>query len=305
MLSLKNMAMFVRVYELGSMSAAARDQRCSPAVASSRISELEKHLGVRLFNRTTRSLTPTEHGKIFYDGARGVIDALAEAEAAVIETTQSPRGSIYVAAPLGVGRRLVAPHIPAFKDLYPDIDVRLRLSDRKIDLTGEGLDVALHLGPLPDSDLKVRGIAECERCLLASPDYISRRGIPADGEALVRDEHECLLLRFPGATEFQWPLETPAGVKRFDVSGPFESDDGDVLTEWALTGHGIILKPFFEIAQHIQSGALVRVAEDTPPPSVPLAWLFPHRRFADPKVRLFADYMGRKCREALTAFDPV
>ena len=114
--------MFVRVYELGSMSAAARDQRTSAAVASSRISELEKHLGVRLFNRTTRTLQPTENGRLFYDGALKVLDAIDEAEAAVMDVTQNPRGSLFVAAPLGIGRRFIAPHVPAFKDAYPQID---------------------------------------------------------------------------------------------------------------------------------------------------------------------------------------
>ena len=141
-----NVRMFVRVFELGSMSAAARDQRVSPAVASSRIAELEKHLGVRLFNRTTRKLTPTEHGKVFHDGALKILETIERAEAAVAEITNNPRGSIFVAAPLGVGRRFLAPHIPAFKDIYPDIEVRLRLSARKIDVAAEGLDMAFLLG---------------------------------------------------------------------------------------------------------------------------------------------------------------
>ena len=145
-----NVRMFVRVYDLGSMSAAARDQRTSPAVASARISELEKHLGVRLFNRTTRSLQPTENGRIFYEGARKVLDAIDDAEAAVVDVTQNPRGMIFVSAPLGIGRRFIAPHVPVFKDLYPQIDVRLRLSDRNVDVTVEGLDVAFHLGTLDD-----------------------------------------------------------------------------------------------------------------------------------------------------------
>ena len=133
--------MFVRVFELGSMSSAARDQRTSPAVASARISELEKHLGVRLFSRTTRSLQPTENGRIFYDGAKKVLESIDEAEAAVMDVTQNPCGTIFVSAPLGVGRRFVAPHVPVFKDLYPQLDVRLRLSDRVIDVTAEWLDV--------------------------------------------------------------------------------------------------------------------------------------------------------------------
>lgn len=294
-----NVRMFVRVYELGSMSAAARDQRVSPAVASSRISELEKHLGVRLFNRTTRSLQPTEHGRIFYDGAIRVLDAIGEAEAAVADVTRNPRGSIFVAAPLGIGRRFIAPAVPAFNDLYPEIDVRMRLSDRRIDIAGEGLDVAFVLGELEDSNLRVRVIAECPRILCAAPAYLARRGHPADGDALIADRHDCLLLRFPGAREFQWLLETPAGARRFEVSGPFESDDGDVLTGWALEGRGVVNKPVFEVSEHLRSGALVPVAEATPPLPVHLACLFPHKRLQDPKCRLFIEFMTARCREEL------
>jgi DNA-binding transcriptional LysR family regulator len=291
--------MFVRVYELGSMSAAARDQRTSPAVASSRISELEKHLGVRLFSRTTRSLQPTENGRIFFDGAKKVLDAIDEAEAAVMDVTQNPRGTIFVSAPLGVGRRFIAPHVPVFKDMYPQIDVRLRLSDRVIDVTAEGLDVAFHLGILEDSTLKVRLIADCPRVLCASPDYVARRGMPADGAALVRDRHDCLNLRFPGAKEFQWALQTPDGVRRFEIAGPFESDDGDVLTGWALDGRGIVMKPVFEVADHLRSGALVTVAQATPPVATQLSSLAQHRRLKDPKVKLFTDFMAAHVKDAV------
>ena len=291
--------MFVRVYELSSMSAAARDQRTSPAVASARIAELEKHLGVRLFNRTTRSLQPTENGRIFYEGARRVLEAIDDAEAAVMNVTQHPRGTIFVAAPLGVGRRFIAPHVPAFKDLYPQIDVRLRLSDRGVDVVAEGIDVAFHVGLLDDSTLKVKTIADCPRLVCAAPAYIARRGMPEDGAALVRDRHDCLNLRFPGAKEFQWTLQTPEGPRRFEITGPFESDDGDVLTGWALDGRGIILKPVFEVADHLRAGRLVPVAVATPPLPTQLSSLSQHRRLKDPKIRLFTDYMAHRIKDEL------
>lgn len=294
-----NIRMFLRVYELGSMSAAARDQRTSPAVASSRIAELERHLGVRLFNRTTRALNATEHGRLFYDGAARILDAIEAAEATVMAASQSPRGSLFVAAPLGVGRRFIAPHVPEFKRQYPDIDIRLRLSDRVIDVTGEGLDLAFHLGPLADSDLKIRMIAECPRLLCAAPDYIAARGMPVDGDALLRDKHACLNLRFPGAKEFQWTLQTDSGPKKYEITGPFESDDGDVLTGWALAGAGIILKPLYEVAEHLRSGALVPVAIQTPPLPTQLACLSPSRKYRDPKVQIFTEFMAQRCKETL------
>lgn len=294
-----NLKMFVRVLELGSMSAAARDQRTSPAVASARVAELEKHLGIRLFNRTTRRLQATENGRLFYEGARKVLEAIDDAEAAVMASTLNLRGSIFVAAPLGVGRRFIAPHIPPFKDDYPQIDVRLRLSDRKIDVVGEGLDMAFHMGALEDSTLKLRVVADCPRILCAAPAYIARRGDPKDGDALVGERHDCLNLRFPGAREFQWTLVTEEGPRKFEVTGPFETDDGDVLTTWALDGRGIILKPIFEIAEHLKSGALVPVARATPPLSVQLSCLTQHRRLRDPKIRTFTDFIIARCRTDL------
>lgn len=295
-----NIRTFVRVYELGSMSAAARDQRISAAVASSRISQLEEYLSVRLFHRTTRQLNPTEQGNTFYDGACKILEAIDEAESAVNSITQSPRGLLHVAAPLGVGRRLIAPLVPEFKKEYPMIDLRLRLSDRKLDLTAEGLDVAFFLGVPEDSTLRIKKIAECPRVLCAAPSYLAQRGTPTSPQELTNGTHDCLNLRYPGAPEFQWPLQTEEGIQRFAVKGPFESDDGDVLTNWALDGYGITLKPAFEIAEHLRSGALVPVLPDTPPISIQMALLYTHRRHQDPKTRLLIDFMTPRVQAALT-----
>ncbi len=296
---IKQLKVFVRIYELGNMSAAARDQRVSPAVASSRIAELENHLGVRLFNRTTRSLQATEQGRLFYHGANTVLNAIDAAEATVAEHTKSPKGSIFVAAPLGIGRRFIAPSVPEFKAAYPEIDVRLRLSDRNIDLTEEGLDIAFFLGVPEDSSHRIRSISECTRVLCASPEYLEKRGMPNSGDDLLKAKHDCLALRFPGQREFQWLLNTVDGPKRFAVTGPFESDDGSILTDWALMGYGIINKPIFEVVEHLKTGALVPVALETPPSSVFLGCLYPHKKHQDPKVRLFIDYMVTHCKNVL------
>ncbi|MXU64302.1 LysR family transcriptional regulator [Oceanomicrobium pacificus] len=288
---LDNIRTFVRVYELGSMSAAARDQRISAAVASARIAQLEDHLSVRLFQRTTRMLSPTEAGQIFYRGACGILDRVAEAEAEISAVTQAPSGTLHVAAPLGLGRRLVAPLIPAFKAAYPRVSVRLRLSDRKLDPAAEGLDLVLFLGTPEDSSLRMRKIADCPRLLCAAPRYLAANGTPRSPDDLAGGDHVCLTLRYPGAPEGQWPLQEGGQVRQVPVSGPFESDDGDVLTQWALDGHGIILKPVFEVAHHLDSGALVPVLPDTPPVPIQLACLFSHHRQQDPKSRLFIDHV--------------
>jgi DNA-binding transcriptional LysR family regulator len=298
---LDNLRVFVRVVELGNLSAAGRDQRASPAVASNRIKELERHLGVRLFNRTTRKLTPTEHGRVFYEGAVKIIEAINEAEAAIADLSKKPKGAIRITAPLGIGRRLIASGIPEFHDKYPDIEVRLRLSDHNVDIMSEGVDVAFKLGILEDSNLRMRGIMNCERVICASPDYLEKRGTPLTPDDLIAEHHDCLLLRYPGSKEYFWTLQMPEGTRKLEVSGPYDSDDGDVLTQWALEGRGIINKPLFEVKSHLNDGTLKAILEDTPPASIQLAAIYPHKRFQDPKVRLMIDFMTERCQRLVNA----
>lgn len=298
---LDNIRTFVRVYELGSMSAAGRDLRISPAVTSARISQLEDYLGVRLFQRTTRNLTATEQGRAFYSGAVSVLEAVDQAEAQVMHLTDTPRGTLFVAAPLGAGRRLVAPEVPEFLAQYPEINLRMRLSDRTVDLTTEGLDLAFFLGQPEDSNLRMRKVADCRRVLCAAPQYVARHGNPQSGADLIKGGHNCLNLRYPGASEFQWMLNSPEGPKRFAVSGRYECDDGDVLTDWALAGEGIALKPVFEVAAHLAAKRLVPVAQQAAPVPVQMACLYTHRRHQDPKTRLFMDFMTQRMAASVHA----
>ena len=286
-----NLKTFVRVYELGSMSAAGRDLRVSPAVSSSRISELEKHLGIRLFNRTTRNLTPTEQGELFYKGAIKILDTINEVEGGINEITANPKGTIFVSAPLGIGKKLIAPLVPQFQTKYPDIHVRLRLSDRRVDITNEGLDAAFVIGRQIDSEQRILPIYEFERVLCASPDYIKQNGMPENGDDLFAGNHRCLLLRYPGLNEFYWTLHVGGSQRKYEFTSPLESDDGDVLTNWALDGCGIINKPIYEIAEYLKSGKLVKVALQTPPTAAPFSCVYPHKRLQDPKIRLFIDFM--------------
>ena len=295
---LESLKVFVRVVELGSITAGGRDLRLTPAVASNRIKELERRLDVRLFNRTTRKLSPTDVGHTFYDHARQVVQSIEDAEAAVSGYSQTPHGIVQVTAPLGVGKRLVAPLIPDFVDLYPDVSVRLRLSDRKVDILEDGLDVALFIGQPPDSNLKLRKIMNTPRILCAAPSYLEKRGVPQVPDDLHR--HNCLLLRYPRSPEWFWTLSTSEGPKRMDVSGSYDSDDGDVLTGWACGGRGIINKPRFEVIEHLRSGALVEVLPETPPEPAMFGCLYPHRRLQDNKVRLFIDFLLERSREQLT-----
>jgi DNA-binding transcriptional LysR family regulator len=293
---LESIRVFVRVVELGSITAGGRDLRLTPAVASNRIKELERRLGVRLLNRSTRKLTPTEVGQVFFDHARAVVDSLDGAEAVVAGFAGRPRGAIRVTAPLGIGRRVVAPLVPEFAEAYPEVEIRLRLSDRKVDILQDGLDVAFFVGEPQDSTLKLRKIADCARLLCAAPAYLARRGVPQVPQDLIDGGHNCLLLRYPRSPEYFWVLDTPEGPLKLPVAGRFDADDGDVLTDWALAGQGIVNKPRFDVLEHLQRGDLVEVLPETPPVASSFGCLYPHRRLQDPKVRLFTDFMVERCR---------
>lgn len=293
----ENMQLFKRVVELGSMSAAARQLRLSPAVVSQRIRQLEDHLGVRLLNRSTRQLQPTENGHIFYRHCFEVLDAVDRAESSVAGAHSLPAGTLRVTAPLVFGRRILAPLIPRFHASFPHIQLRLRLADHLIDLLREGIDIAVRMAELRDSSLVVRKIADCPRVLCAAPSYLSQHGSPEEPEDLLL--HACLLLRFPGVQQYEWSLRAPDGMRTVRISGPFDADDGEVLTNWALEGRGIILKPIWEVAEHLTSGALRVVLRDYPPDPVSLALLFPHRGLLPAKSRVFSDFVVEETRHYL------
>jgi DNA-binding transcriptional LysR family regulator len=294
---LESLRVFVRVSELGSITSGGRDLRLTPAVASKRIKELEARLGVRLFNRTTRKLTQTEIGRDFYDHARRVITALEDAEAVVSGLSGRPRGTIRLTAPLGLGRRVIAPLVARFAQDYPEINLNLRLSDRRVDIVEDQIDMAFVLGDVPESSLKLRKIADAPRVLAASPAYLARRGVPQTPDDL--KSHDCLLLRFPRSPEYSWTLQGPDGPMRLDLRGQMDCDDASVLTDWALGGAGIVNRPRLELAEHLASGSLVELLPQTPPAPAVFACLYPHRRQQDPKIRLFADFMVQECKRAL------
>ena len=296
---LESIKVFVRVVELGSITSGGRDQRLTPAVASKRIKELETKLGTRLLNRTTRKLVPTEAGRVFYEHARSVVSALEDAEASLAGFEGRPRGTIRVTAPLGVGRRIIAPLVPRFCDLFPEVDIRLRLSDRRVDMFEDEQDVAFFLGTPQDSTLKMRKIADCPRLLCATPDYLARHGTPRTPQDLLDSGQNCLLLRFPRSPEYFWVLDTPDGPQKLEVAGRFDADTHDVLLDWALDGRGIAMKPRFEVARHLETGTLVEILPDTPPQPAVFGCLYPHRKLQDPKIQRFLDDMVRHCRAAM------
>ena len=298
---LDNIAVFVRVVELGNLSAAGRDMRISPAVASNRIKELEKHLGVRLFNRTTRQLMPTEHGRVFYDGAKKVLDAVADAEAAVTALSGQPRGTIRVTAPLGLGRRLIASGIPEFHDRYPDIEVRLRLSDHNVDIMQRRHRrrfPARPAGGFEPADARHHGLRA--RAGRRARNISTARGEPQTPEELVDAS-----ARLPAAAlsrrraNITGRCRRPRARRNSRCAARSIPMMATSLTGWALAGRGIVNKPRFDVEPFIRDGRLKVILPDTPPPPVQLAAVYPHKKFQDPKVRLLLDFMADRCQRMI------
>jgi DNA-binding transcriptional LysR family regulator len=300
MISLENVRIFMRAVETGSFSAAGRKLRLSPSVVSYRIQLLEDHLNSRLLTRTTRSMSLTDAGRVFFDRCLEVVEAVERAEASVaMDGGAAPRGNLHVTTPLGLGRRVIAPMLARYRAVQPQTEVRLRLSDHLLDLVQEGVDVAIRLARMEDSSFTLRKIADVRRMLCASPDYLARRGSPLAPQDLTA--HDCLLLRFPGSQQFRWTLDFHGEAVTIPVTGPLDVDDGDVLTQWALDGLGIILKPLFEIAPLLAEGRLVEVLPEAPPLPVTLGILYPTRRMLPPRTKSFIDLSVEEMRRHLTS----
>ena len=282
------LTVFVRAVQLRNISAAARSLRLSPGAASHRILQLENRIGTRLLNRTTRNLQPTEEGQIFYEHALEVLTAVERAESSVASASNSPSGALRITAPLAFGRKILAPLISEFHQAFPRIQIRLRLSDHLIDLLSESVDVAIRMANPTDSSFIVRKLADCPRVLCASAAYLDRMGRPKEPSDLLA--HNCLQLRFPGSPQARWNLTGAEENVTLHVTGTCEADDGDVLTAWALEGVGIAMKPYWEVAEHLRSGALQTVLPDNPPEAVKLVMLYPHRQLLAAKVKAFIDF---------------
>jgi DNA-binding transcriptional LysR family regulator len=204
-----------------------------------------------------------------------------------------------VTTPLGLGRRVIAPMLARYRVLQPHTEVRLRLSDHLLDLVEEGVDVAIRIARMEDSSFTLRKIADVRRVLCAAPAYLARREAPLVPQDLAA--HDCLLLRFPGSQQFRWTLDFRGEAVTVPVAGPLDADDGDVLTQWALDGLGIILKPLFEVAPLLAEGRLVEVLPEAPPLPVTLGVLYPTRRMLPPRTKSFIDLSVEEMRRHLTS----
>ncbi len=281
---------FVRVAEARSFSEAARRLRSSKSAVSRNVGALESELGVRLFHRTTRSLTLTEAGRGYFERATRILADLEEANLAVSQLQSAPRGRLRVSAPMSFGFLHLAPALPDFLARYPEVAVDLAMNDRFVDLIDEGFDVAVRIGALEDSSLIARKLAPMRRVVCASPAYLEARGVPLSPDGL--EDHECLCnsniapsqeWRFTALDGKPWPVE---------VKGRLSANNGDALRVAALKGQGFANLPTFIVGGDLQAGALVTVLDEFISQDMAMSAVYPHSRHLSPKVRAFVDFLA-------------
>jgi DNA-binding transcriptional LysR family regulator len=285
---LEELRLFLAAIEAGSLAAAGRRHGHSPPAMSRMLAGLEERLGVRLLERSTRRLAPTEAGRHLADRARRLLADYAEAVSAAAGEAASLRGRLRVTAPLVFGRLHVAPVVTAFLGEQPLVTAALQLSDRNLDLLEEGIDVALRIGPLTEGGLVARRLGSVRRLVAASPDYLARRGVPARPEDLAA--HDVILFH-SRATPAEWRFRGPGGeAVTLRPPGRFAVNEARAAVAAAVAGHGIVSALSYQMQAELASGALVRLLREAEPPALPVSLVFPSARLLPARVRAFLDF---------------
>ena len=283
------LAFFTQLIRLGSLAATARELNLTPPAVSKRLAQLEQRLGVRLLNRTTRSISLTAEGEVYLLNAQRILGEIEEMERQVSSSRAAPRGLLRVNAPLGFGRTHVGPAISSFLRRYPDVEVQLHLSDRPINLPDDAIDVAIRFGELPDSRLIARRIAANRRRLCAAPAYLEAFGCPEVPRDLM--QHNCIVLRQNDAAFGVWRLSRGKHSESVKVRGSLSTNDGEVALNWALDGHGILMRPEWNLASHLRSGRLVEVLGDYETPPADIYAVYLERLNLSAKVSCFVEHL--------------
>jgi DNA-binding transcriptional LysR family regulator len=281
---------FARTVEAGSFSAAGRQMGSAPSSVSRHIAELEQELGMRLFHRTTRKLSLTESGSLYYTHVVKILAAVDEAKLALSSLDGAPSGVLRITAPGPIARQLTALVLPDFMARYPAIRILWSVSDHLVDLVEGGLDVAIRLGRTADSTMMARHIGDSRRVICASPDYLARRGTPKAPRDLA--DHDCILFReHPGSSA--WAFEAEGTALDVQVGGPVVSNHVDTMIAAAVAGLGLVLLPDWNMGSELADGRLVEVlAEHAPVPAItPVNAVFPYQRHVPPKLRVFIDHL--------------
>ena len=289
----KQLESFVSVATRGSLTAAAIAEGVAPAIMGRRLDALEERLGVKLLVRTTRRISLTHEGSAFLEDCQRLLADVANAEASVSAGGIKASGHLRITAPGGFGRRHVAPLVPRFRERHADVTISLNLSDRVVDLAGEGFDCAVRVGDMPDSSLVSVRLADNRRLCVATPTYLRQHGTPLHPHDLSR--FDCLTLSSDASQTRGWAFKVPKGdaseLLHLKPGGPLSCSDGQVLHDWCLAGYGIAWRSTWEVEAEIAAGALVAVLDDFAAPANGIYAVFPQAKHLPLRVRLWIDFL--------------
>jgi DNA-binding transcriptional LysR family regulator len=285
---LQSIRAFTKVVQNGSFAAAAREMRLSRSAVSKYVIDLEQDLGAQLLVRTTRTASPTENGLAYYDRCVEILAGIEEADLAVTQLQAEPRGILRVNAPMSFGTLHLGRAVADFMEKYPDLKIHLVLSDEQIDAVHEGFDLTLRIAALPSSSLIARKITPAVLAICASPDYLARRGTPKHPDEL--RQHDCLAYGHL-VTGNQWKLTGPDGDHAIEIPWRLATNNGEVLRDAAVKGHGIVLLPTFIAGPDLQKGSLQTILSDYKAPEISVYAVYSQTRHLSVKVRLFVDFL--------------
>jgi len=278
---------FVTVVETGGFSPAAKLLGISKSAVSKRVTQLEEQMGVKLLHRTTRKLSLTEAGEHFFQHARVAHQAAKDAQDAVAQLQGEPQGRLRINTPMSLGRLYIAPLIPEFLKRYPKITIEMVMDDKVADLIGEGFDIAIRGGDLPDSSLIARKLAPLRNVLCASPEYIKKHGNLTELDQLT--DHNCLIFTYSNDVK-EWVFIKDGQTQTVEVTGNYKVNNSEALLEAILQGVGIGRLPTFVAGPDIKAGKLVPLFEEYQMPDKTIYAVFPERQFLPAKVRAFIDF---------------
>ncbi len=286
------MLAFVRAVECHGFTPAAHDLGVTPSAVSKLVTRLERRLGVRLLQRSTRRLALTAEGEIYFERVQRIVAEIADAEADIMRFGEQPRGRVRISVGTAFTTYALVPALPEFMARYPEITLDLVVSDYVIDLVEAGIDLAIRVGPLGDVNLAARRIGDLERVISAAPSYLERHGVPRKPEDLAR--HNCLTLTdIAGQTE--WPFRGPGGVRSVPVKGNITVNNAETMYELALLGAGVIRLSDIIVGPAIRSGRLVPILADVHQPEpLPLHAVYTPIRRRPPKVDAVIQFLVEK-----------
>ena len=287
---LDSMRIYLRVAELGSFAAVARQMDVARSVITRQVAALEAHLGVKLIARSTRSLMLTSAGSAYLERCREILNLVEAAEAGLADERQEPRGLIRLSVPLSFGLRHLSPLLMDFNVTYPDVVTEIDFTDRRVKLVDEGLDLAIRITRRLDPLDVARRIGSSRLQAIASPDYLRRHGEPKHPGELA--EHECLI--YLPAQHEGWPFLVNGATELFPVRGRMRANNGDALLDAAMRGLGITAQPTFISAAAIEAGWVRPILTDYPMPELGIYALLPGNRYVPQRVRGLVDYLAER-----------